>query len=132
MRRVSKFHFCQSLPFVAVCRLPYTKTPAFFISARDNFDLHEHAIEAALQPPQSSANAQARTFTTPQYKNQHTSNNRFVYDVPRYERNVVINTDNSYNNNNNNNINGATCNVCPGQRIFLGQLRRNGTVPMIQ
>lgn len=101
VRGVNKFLFRQSLSFVAVTRLPQTKTPAFFIACREDFDENEMEVEAALQlvqAPWSCPNCGLFNDKRPVCSN-------IRCQAPR---------------------------PVSGQRMFFGQLRRNGTVPMVR
>ncbi|KAG5505017.1 hypothetical protein JKF63_04464 [Porcisia hertigi] len=102
VRGVSRFHFRQSLPRVTVARMPQSKVPAIFIPCLDDLDNEDMGAEADL---------------TPQHQNPWSCSHCGLF-----------------------NAKGSVCgnNRCQqprpqsGQRLFLGQLRRNGTVPMVR
>lgn len=102
VRGVSRFHFLQSLPRVTVARMPQSKVPAIFIPCLEDLDRNEMEIEAELAPQHQTP------WSCP--------------DCSLF------------------NAHGAVCgnSHCQqphpqsGQRLFLGQLRRTGTVPMVR
>ncbi|CAG9574009.1 conserved hypothetical protein [Leishmania major strain Friedlin] len=102
VRGVSRFHFRQSLPRVTVARMPQSKVPAIFLPCLEDLDSSEMEIEADLAP---------------QHKTPWSCPHCCLF-----------------------NAHGAVCgnNRCQkprpqsGQRLFLGQLRRTGTVPMVR
>ncbi|AIN98427.1 hypothetical protein LPMP_221320 [Leishmania panamensis] len=102
VRGVSRFHFRQSLPRVTVARMPQSKVPAIFIPCLEDLDSNEMEIEAELAPQHQTP------WPCPHcclFNAQGTvcGNNRCQQPRPQN-----------------------------GQRLFLGQLRRTGTVPMVR
>ncbi|GET88612.1 hypothetical protein, conserved [Leishmania tarentolae] len=102
VRGVSRFHFRQSLPRVTVARMPQSRMPAIFIPCLEDLDSNEMEIEEELAPQHQTP------WSCPHccLFNAHGTvcgNNRCQQPRPQ-----------------------------SGQRLFLGQLRRTGTVPMVR
>ncbi|KAG5479131.1 hypothetical protein LSCM1_02983 [Leishmania martiniquensis] len=102
VRGVSRFHFRQSLPRVTIARMPQSKLPAIFIPCLEDLDSNEMEIESELAPQQQTQ------WSCPHcclYNAQGSVCSNSRCQQPRPQN---------------------------GQRLFLGQLRRTGTVPMVR
>ncbi|KAG5479675.1 hypothetical protein CUR178_03438 [Leishmania enriettii] len=102
VRGVSRFHFRQSLPRVTIARMPQSKMPAIFIPCLEDLDSDEMEIEAELAPHHQTQ------WSCPHcclFNSQGSVCSNSRCQQPRPQN---------------------------GQRLFLGQLRRTGTVPMVR
>ncbi|CAD2218464.1 hypothetical protein ADEAN_000595300 [Angomonas deanei] len=104
IRAVSKFHFRQSLNFAAVMRMPNTGAPAVFIPCRVDLEKNEQVVEDSLSTPKPDS------WTCLQcglYNRDSTATTcaEMYCQAPRP---------------------ASQC------RLFLGQLRRDATVPMVK
>lgn len=120
-RGVSRFHFCQSLPFVTVARMPYTKLPALFIPARHDFDSCADEVEAKLKPRPLRASWSRTSAANPD-------------DAVTLEKPADVGSSGTATSAENESPTAAQTNGdgSAPHRVFVGQLRRDGTVPMMR
>ncbi|KAK7198745.1 hypothetical protein NESM_000839200 [Novymonas esmeraldas] len=102
VRGVSRFHFRQSLPRATIARMPHSKAPAIFIPCLEDLDSNELEVEAELTQ-QSQTQWSCASCGLFNAQRSVCGNNRCQQPRPH-----------------------------SGQRLFLGQLRRTGTVPMVR
>ncbi|CCW61987.1 unnamed protein product [Phytomonas sp. EM1] len=102
MRGISRFHYVKTLPFVCLTRMPSSRLPAIFIPCREDLDADEAMVDHALRP-------RPEPWTCPRCGLFNSATGGWCgNDQCRATR------------------------PARGFRIFLGQLRRCGTVAMVR